>query len=189
MHKNNPCNDNNNDLKNTLCYPGFFFKNYIPNVVRVLVGFWQIFFNMSKLNTRYSEVRNLFCRLTLHNCLSTKVKIALLCSDNNKAAGATVMALPWFYCRQMQQNTFWSVSGNIICSYSTVLHSADGQWKMPQEQVRQLQSRPGWASPGMKPSVWSWLMHSRLKAVIDDKGFATKTIFSDTVTLLDVPIK
>ncbi len=39
-------------------------------------------------------------------------------------------------CWQKQQDEFWSVSGNIICSYSakcfrthwTALHSADGQW-------------------------------------------------------------
>ncbi len=42
----------------------------------------------------------------------------------------------WCDCWQKQQDEFWSVSGNIICSYSakcfrthwTALHSADGQW-------------------------------------------------------------
>ncbi len=42
----------------------------------------------------------------------------------------------WCDCWQKQQDEFWSVLGNIICSYSakcfrthwTALHSADGQW-------------------------------------------------------------
>ena len=42
----------------------------------------------------------------------------------------------WCDCWQKQQDEFWSVSGNIICSYPakcfrthwTALHSADGQW-------------------------------------------------------------
>ncbi len=53
------------------------------------------------------------------------------------AASELVLCIYWWCdCWQKQQDEFWSVSGNIICSYSAkcfrthwmALHSADGQW-------------------------------------------------------------
>ncbi len=142
----------------------------------------------------------------------------------------------WFSCYywwcdywQKQQDEFWSVSGNIICSYSakcfrthwTALHSADGQWPKAycKSNQRVLKGKK-WTvmqwpsqSPDLNPiehafhllktklkgkcpknkqelktvAVEAWQsitrdetqrlvmsMRSRLQAVIDCKGFATK---------------
>ncbi len=135
----------------------------------------------------------------------------------------------WCDCWQKQQDEFWSVSGNIICSYSakcfrthwTALHSADGQW--PKAYCKSNQRvfegkevdcyamaksitwpESDWAcislaedkTEGKMPknkqelktvAVEAWQsitrdetqrlvmsMRSRLQAVIDCKGFATK---------------
>ncbi len=135
----------------------------------------------------------------------------------------------WCDCWQKQQDEFWSVSGNIICSYSakcfrtqwTALHSADGQWPKAycksNQRVFEGKEVDCYAmssqSPDLNPiehafhllktklkgkcpknkqelktvAVEAWQsitrdetqrlvmsMHSRLQAVIDCKGFATK---------------
>ncbi len=135
----------------------------------------------------------------------------------------------WCDCWQKQQDEFWSVSGNIICSYSakcfrthwTALHSADGQW--PKAYCKSNQrvfegkevdcyamakvNHLTWIRLSMHFTCWrqnwrenaprtsrNWRrcsralaehhqdetqrlvmsMRSRLQAVIDCKGFATK---------------